>query len=144
MARILITEPHDDVRRLLQRMVTRLGHEPIATRAPSSEHFTSADVLLVEPAAPVGMVLAQAAHIIDPSLPLICVSVTSPRPELAELGIVFAACLVKPFNLPQLRAAIDAALRARRTHGGDGRNGTDRRNGSDGRNGNAGRGRSAA
>jgi DNA-binding NtrC family response regulator len=114
MARILISESHDDVRRLLERMVLRLGHEPVAVRAPTPQQLTSADVFLVEPAAPIGAVLAQAAHLIDPTLPLICASVTAPPPELAELGISFTATLVKPFTLDQLAAAIERALCARR------------------------------
>jgi DNA-binding NtrC family response regulator len=119
MARILISEPHDDVRRLLERMVTRLGHEPIAVRAPTPQQLTSADAFVLEPTAPIGAVLAQAAHLIDPSLPLICASVTAPPLELAELGISFTATLVKPFTFEQLSAAIERALRARRGYRGD-------------------------
>lgn len=115
MARILISESHDEVRRLLERMVTRLGHEPIATRSPTPQQLTGADVFVLEPADPIGGVLAQAAHLIDPSLPLICASVTAPPPELAELGISFTATLVKPFTIEQLGAAIERALRVRRT-----------------------------
>jgi CheY-like chemotaxis protein len=116
MARILISEPHDDVRRLLERMVTRLGHEPIVVGVPTPEQLMSADLMVVEPAAPVGAVLAQAACIASPSLPLICASVAAAPPELAELGVVFAACLLKPFILRQLAAAIDEALVARPGH----------------------------
>ena len=115
MARILISESHDDVRRLLERMVVRLGHEPLAVRAPTPQQLTSVDVFVLEPAAPIGAVLAQAAHLIDPTLPLICASVTAPPPELAELGISFTATLVKPFTLEQLGAAIERALRVRRS-----------------------------
>jgi DNA-binding NtrC family response regulator len=118
MARILISEPHDDMRRLLERMVTHLGHEPIAVRVPAPQHLTSADVLVIEPAAPISAVLAQAIHIISPSLPLICVSVTVPPPELAELGVTFIASLVKPFTIEQLGAAIDEALLTYRAHQG--------------------------
>ncbi len=116
MARILISESHDDVRRLLERMVLRLGHEPVAVRAPTPQQLTSADVFVLESADPISVVLAQAAHLIDPTLPLICASVTAPPPELAELGISFTATLVKPFTLEQLRAVIELALRARRAH----------------------------
>jgi hypothetical protein len=110
MARILISESHDEVRRLLERMVTRLGHKPILIRVPVPQQLTFADVLVVEPAAPVGAVLAQAMCLINPSLPIICASVAAPPPELAELGVVFAASLVKPFTLEQLGAAIEEAL----------------------------------
>jgi CheY-like chemotaxis protein len=110
MAQILISESHDDVRRMLERMVTRLGHEPVFVRVPAPAQLRSADVLLVEPASPTGAVLAQAACIVNPQLPLICASVTGPPSELTELGVEFAATLVKPFTAEQLGAAIDRAL----------------------------------
>jgi hypothetical protein len=113
MARILISEPHDEVRRLLERMVTRLGHEPIAVRMPTPEQLMSADALVVEPAAPIGAVLAQAASIANPTLPLVCASVAGPPAELADLGVVFAASMVKPFTLDELAAAIDLSLHTR-------------------------------
>jgi len=119
MARILISESHDEVRRLLERMVTRLGHEPIVVRATIPQQLTYADVLVVEPATPVGAVHAQAMCIVDPSLPIICASITAPPPELAQLGVVFAASLVKPFTLEQLGAAIEEALLAGSAHRGN-------------------------
>jgi len=114
MARILICESHEAVRRLLERMVARLGHEPIAARVPSPEDLRSAEVLLVEPAAPIGATMAQAMSVIDPALPLICASVAEPPAELAELGVAFAASLVKPFTAEQLSEAIEQAMSARR------------------------------
>jgi DNA-binding NtrC family response regulator len=114
MARILISEPDHQVRRLLERMVTRLGHEAVAVRVPGPEHLTGADVFVVEPAATLGSVLALAASIADPTLPIVCASVAAPPPALAELGVVFAASLVKPYSIEQLDAAIERALLARR------------------------------
>jgi CheY-like chemotaxis protein len=113
MAQILISEPHDEVRRMLQRMVTRLGHEPILVKIPAPAQLQSADLLMVEPAAPTGAVLAQAACIVNPALPIVCASVTAPAPELEELGVSFAAAVVKPFTAEQLGAAIEQALRGR-------------------------------
>jgi hypothetical protein len=92
-------------------MLTRLGHEPILVTVPAPEQLLSADVLVLEPASPVGVVLAQAARLVNPSLPLICASVAGPPAELAELGVVFAASLVKPFTAEQLGAAINRSLR---------------------------------
>ena len=68
---------------------------------------------MVEPAAPTGAVLAQAACIVNPALPIVCASVTAPAPELEELGVSFAAAVVKPFTAEQLGAAIEQALRGR-------------------------------
>jgi len=116
MARILISEPHEEVQRLLERMVARLGHQPVAVRVPTPRQLTSADVFIVEPAAPISVVLAQAARLLDPSLPIVCASVAAPPADLEELGVVFAASLLKPFSLAELGAAIDQALRAREAH----------------------------
>jgi DNA-binding NtrC family response regulator len=110
MAQILISESHEDVRRLLERMVTRLGHEAVIVGVPAPEQLRSADVLVVEPAAPVGAVLAQAASVAAPALPIICASVTAPP---CELSVEFVAALVKPFTAEQLSAAIDQALSTR-------------------------------
>jgi hypothetical protein len=98
---------------MLERMLIRLSHEPIPVIVATPEYLTRADALLVEPSAPMGAVLAQAASIVNPSLPLICASVTSPPPELSELGIEFTATLIKPFTSEQLSDAIEHALRAR-------------------------------
>jgi CheY-like chemotaxis protein len=114
MLRILISEPHEDVRQLLVRMVSRLGHEPVLMTVPAPEQLTSADILLVEPASPVSAVLAQAASIAVPALGLICASVSAPPAELTELGVEFDAFLVKPFTIDQLDGAIKQALRSRR------------------------------
>jgi hypothetical protein len=97
---------------MLVRMLTRLGHEPIVVTVPKPEQLLGAELLMVEPAAPIGAVLAQAAGLVNPSLPVICASVAAPPVELAELGVVFVACLVKPFTAEQLDAAIDRAQSA--------------------------------
>jgi DNA-binding NtrC family response regulator len=109
MARIFISESHEDVRRLLERMVARLGHEPVLVRAPTPAQLRSADVLLVEPAAPAGTALTRAAHVANPTLPIICASVTAAP---SEPGVVFSASLVKPFTLEQLADAIERAQSA--------------------------------
>lgn len=124
MARILISEPHPDVRRLLERMVARLGHEPMSMRIPTPEDLTSGDVFILEPTDHVAAAFAQSASLAAPSLPLICASVAAPAEVLAELGVEFVACIVKPFTLDQLDGAIRQALavgraRPRRPHCGE-------------------------
>jgi len=95
---------------MLQRMVARLGYEPIAARTPVAEQLASADLLLVELAAPQGITFAQAAQFASPSLAIVCASVTGPPAELDELGVELAAYLVKPFTSTQLDVAIRRAL----------------------------------
>jgi CheY-like chemotaxis protein len=112
MTRTLISEPNEIDRRLLERMLTRLGHEPLVVTMPTLARVLDADLFIVEPAAPGERMLAQAVHIANPSLPMICASVSGPPGELCELGVVFADSLVVPFTLSQLRAAIELALHA--------------------------------
>ena len=96
-------------------MLTRIGHEPVVARTPDTDHLASADVVIVEPVESIGALLAQAASIARPSLPLICVSVSEPAAEFEELGVIFSACLIKPFTTEQLQEAIDQALHAPQT-----------------------------
>ncbi len=98
-------------------MIARLGHEPITVKRLMPDQLTSADVLLVEPAAPLGAVLAQATHLATPSLPIICSSIAKPSTELAELDIQFSAVLVKPYAGKQLSVAIERALATRTARG---------------------------
>jgi len=107
MAQVLISEPSADVRRLFEHMVTRLGHDPVAVTAVNNDIVSSADVLLVEPAEPAGASLAQLAHHLRPSLPIVCVSIA---PPMVELGLIPTAYLLKPFSLAELSTALDAAL----------------------------------
>lgn len=73
---------------------------------PTPERFMRADAFLVEPAAPIGAVLAKAAHLIRPELPIVFVSVEPPP----ELDVQPAGHVMKPFTAVQLRDAIDRAL----------------------------------
>ncbi len=104
----MISEPHRDVRRLLERMIARGGDMPILAEQPTPAKLRSADVLVVETAAPRGAMLAQLARASSPSLPIVCASVTAPSRELSEI-VDFAAVLVKPYTAEQLAAAIDQA-----------------------------------
>jgi hypothetical protein len=110
MARTLISEPNEVDRRLLEGMLRRLGHEPLLITMPTLALGLDADLFIVEPEAPGGGILAQALHIANPSLPMICASVSVPPWELCQLGVVFADSLIVPFTLGQLRAAIELAL----------------------------------
>ncbi len=99
---------------MLERMITRLGYEPVPLSTATPGQLMSADLLVVEPASPAGAALAQAASIANPSLPLICASVTAPDPKLAQNGVVFVASLIKPFTVEQFRSAVDQALHSGR------------------------------
>ncbi len=102
------------VRQMLERMVDRLGYEPVIAEITAQEQLSSADVLLIEPVAPLGITLAQAAHFADPPVPIVCSSVMAPPVAFAELGIELADALQKPYSSQQLDAAIMRALLSRR------------------------------
>lgn len=112
MALTLISEPNEVIRRSLEGMLTRLGHEPLLITMSTLERALSADLFIVEPKAAGGGMLTQAAHIANPSLPMICASVSVPPWELCEVGVVFATSLIVPFTLGQLQAAIELASHA--------------------------------
>jgi DNA-binding NtrC family response regulator len=95
------------------RMVARLGYEPVIADLSAQEQLASADVLLLEPAAPLGITLAQAAHFADPPVPIVCASVMGPPAAFAELGIELADALQKPYSSEQLDTAIKRALASR-------------------------------
>ena len=114
MARILISEPHADVRRLFEHMLARLGHEPVHVRTVDEAIVAAADLLLVETAHPACAELATAARMLRPSLPVVCASIMPPR---GEPRIEPDSHLLKPFTLNELRAAVDAALVSRSARG---------------------------
>jgi CheY-like chemotaxis protein len=112
MSRILIAEPHVEVRELLERVVRRLGSEPVSLSAMPD--VAAVDAALVETAAPGGVDIAQALH--DAGVPTIVVSIQPPTPELRELEP--AAYLLKPFSLAELETAIASAIAGDTRSGG--------------------------
>jgi hypothetical protein len=110
--KILISETHPEVRKMLARMVQALGHEPVIARVPMPSQFLDVDVFLVNTDETLGMTRVQAAYHANPSLPIIGTGAgPAPAEELALLGIELAAWLSIPFTLPQLREAVERALR---------------------------------
>jgi len=110
MARILLSEPREDTREMIRRMLERLGHGVTEVGLPAPGQLTDTDAVLVDPAGPVGTTLCQAARLVNPGLALICVSVAEPPGELAALGIAFDACLYKPFTSEELAGALERVL----------------------------------
>jgi hypothetical protein len=110
VARILIVEPHAEVRELLERVVGRLGHEAVPAQAGGLD-LSSVDACVLEPAASAG---DEAAHALaQAGIPTVCVSIWPPSAGLHELDPV--AYLLKPFALDDLeRALVDAVRRISR------------------------------
>ena len=107
MASIAIRDPDGDVRALIQHVLVRLGH----TILPESAE-ESADVVVLEPASAPDVEAVRRLRARNPSLPVVCLSILPPLPETLELEP--ATYVVKPFTIPDVRAAVDCAIRGLR------------------------------
>ena len=108
MASILLSEADPDVRRLLVLLLERLGHQAIVLEGGDLESPPTADLLLLEPAAPDCLEQARRIRSERPSLPVVCVSVLPAEARFLTLGPL--AYLTKPFTFEELDASIAAAL----------------------------------
>ena len=108
MARILIHEPHPDVRVLLAAVVRRAGHDPVGQGELATDD--TPELLILEPASADGLAAATRLRRRLENLPIICASIEPPSMATKALGPV--AYLVKPFRLGDLEAAIASALAA--------------------------------
>jgi CheY-like chemotaxis protein len=107
VARVLICEPHDDISALLELVVRRLGHEPVAFRGGELDH-TGVDAAVVEPGEKAALRLARKLR--DRGVPVLFTSIYPADEEVLGLGP--AAYLVKPFPLYALERALEQALQA--------------------------------
>ena len=105
MARILIHEPHPDVRVLLAAVVSRAGHDPVG-----HGELTNGDtpeLMILEPASADGLAAAAKLRRRLEDLPIICTSIEPPT--LATRALQPVAYLLKPFRLGELEAEIQRA-----------------------------------
>lgn len=105
MARVLICEPHDDISALLELVVRRLGHEPVAFMGGDVDHI-GVDAAVIEPGE--ASALQVARNLRSRNVPVLFTSIYPPDEEALELEP--AAYLVKPFPLYALERALEAAL----------------------------------
>lgn len=103
MARVLIDDPSVDVRELLARLVTMLGHE--ALTEPDGD---LPDVLVFDPADPTASDRARLLRELAPMLPLVICSIDEPSPRTRALRP--AAYVLKPFRRAEIEMALAAAL----------------------------------
>gem|GEM_PF-2259266 len=104
MGRVLIAEPHADIAALLEIVVRRLGHEPVAHGGGIPAH-AGLDAAVIEPGDAAGRQAAEVLH--AHGIPLLFTSIYPPSRELLALEPV--AWLVKPFPISKLGGAIEAA-----------------------------------
>jgi len=105
VARILICEPHDDINALLELVVRRLGHEPVAFLGGEVDHI-GIDAAVVEPGESAALKVARGLRAKD--VPVLFTSIYPPDNEV--LALEPAAYLVKPFPLYALERALQQAL----------------------------------
>ena len=105
MARVLICEPHDDISALLELVVRRLGHEPVAFAGGDVDHI-GVDAAVIEPGEASALQVARSLR--SRNVPVLFTSIYPADPEVLDLKP--AAYLVKPFPLYALERALEAAL----------------------------------
>jgi DNA-binding response OmpR family regulator len=105
VARVLICEAHEDISALLELVVRRLGHEPVAFVGGDVDHI-GVDAAVIEPAEASALQVARSLR--ARNVPVLFTSIYPADPKLLELTP--AAYLVKPFPLYALEKALEAAL----------------------------------
>jgi len=105
VARVLICEPHDDISALLELVVRRLGHEPVAFAGGDVDHI-GVDAAVIEPGEASALQVARSLR--SRNVPVLFTSIYPADPEVLDLKP--AAYLVKPFPLYALERALEAAL----------------------------------
>lgn len=108
MARILISEPHPDLRVLLEAVVRRAGHEPVGHGELTVDDMP--ELMILEPASADGLAAAARLRRRLEDLPIIFTSILPP--SAATKTLEPTAHLLKPFRLGELEAAIAEALAA--------------------------------
>jgi CheY-like chemotaxis protein len=106
----MISDPDPEVRRMLVRIVARLGYEPmVVDDFPTPAKLRSADVLLVEPTSPDRIALTRTARAANPTLAIISEGAATIPTEIdRDDGPV--AHLAKPFTIEQLDGALQRAI----------------------------------
>jgi CheY-like chemotaxis protein len=105
VARVLICEPHDDISALLELVVRRLGHEPVAFTGGDVEQL-GVDAAVIEPGETSALEVARSLR--SRNVPVLFTSIYPPEDVALELKP--AAYRVKPFPLYALERALEAAL----------------------------------
>ena len=103
VARVLIVEPHPDIRTLFSVVVRRAGHEPVLGVEDAGLDLGAA---VIEPGDPEG--LACARRLRAAGCPVVFTSIFPAERELLDLEPV--AYFVKPFALAELEQALERAL----------------------------------
>ena len=119
MARILIAEDETALRSFVARALRMDGHETTEAGdgAEGLDELESSDfdLLLSDIRMPVmdGIALAEAAHKLKPSMPILLMTGYAEQRERAEnLAKIIVDVVPKPFTLPEIRKRVAEALAA--------------------------------
>lgn len=104
MARVLVVEPVEETRELIEALVRRMGHEIVST-----ESFRNVDVVFYEPASRAGVALARRVQTERPEVRLVACSAAPVRTDTARTLRPFAS-LIHPFSPSELKRVLEAAL----------------------------------
>jgi hypothetical protein len=104
VARILILEPHADVRDLMAHVVEDAGHEPVL----DEEGAAPVDAMLLEPTSPFVRRVARRVLARRPQTTVVCVSIGPLSPTSSSLRP--AVHVLKPFSLGELKQALADVL----------------------------------
>jgi CheY-like chemotaxis protein len=106
-ARILLSEHHPIVRRLLVILIEELGHEAVVI-GDGGEKPPRGDLLLLDTSDPQAVERARDLCQLDWATPIVCMDGLPEASSVAGLGPV--GYLQKPFTIATLERSIDAAL----------------------------------
>ena len=96
-------EPVQETRELIERVVTRMGHE-----IAGNDALRDIDVVFYEPASIAGLALARRVQAERPDVCLVAISAAPPRASVREPRPM--ASLLQPFSPGDLRRVLDTAL----------------------------------
>jgi CheY-like chemotaxis protein len=103
VARVLVCEPVEETRVLIERLVQRMGHEVVG-----GDSLRAVDVVFYEPASRAGLALARRAEAQQPDVRLVAISATPPRQ--ADGATRPFASLLQPFSPGDLKRVLEAAV----------------------------------
>lgn len=103
MARVLVVEPVEETRVLIERLVARMGHKVVG-----GDSLRDVDVVFYEPASRAGLALAHRVRAECPDVCLVAINASPPKAGAREPRP--AASLMQPFSPGDLRRVLEAAL----------------------------------
>jgi DNA-binding NtrC family response regulator len=107
VSHVLIEETHEDVRKLLEVILERLGHESVALNH-QRPHAAEIDLLIVEPTSARASELVRALRRERPDLPIVAVSIAPRAGEWNQFEL--SGYLMKPFSVSEIEELISKCI----------------------------------